>query len=548
MNTAATLSTSTILLLGTLIFLIVILLAAIVMRSAAKKKNEKLRTKIIEYRRRIENISKDSGLSFALYNAKGIRERIIINGEERDNNLTLGGMLCVNLFENPFDGTTADVIKNLTPGQSINSQIDTFLNRYADFLGSDNANAENSEHVFKYIIRRTTEKKYSYIVVAANITGIESNEDEQEEIEKRLRTASANSNVGVASYNSDGDILFATGSWLKNLGESGNGISDGKFKGANRIDFKEIREFISKAANDSKPESDTPPFSTTVMINRADGTKRWTLVNIFKGEISSNQGSRKIPYFIDLNMDITDLKEKEVTLSELNKKALLAEREADEFLNSISHEVRTPLNSIVGFTDLYVNEEDKSQRSQFMPVIKQNNELLKTLLENILSISTYSAGMVKAGKKEVNLNNFVEEMKEYAAEQAFTIKDILRKNLYINTSLPPEEHIIATDISMLKKVMSALISNGLKFTENGGITIGYTPENDNIMFYVKDTGIGINEEDKTRICAPFEKVDTFKQGLGLGLTLCKSILKLMGSELHIDSNPQEGSTFSFYLR
>jgi signal transduction histidine kinase len=534
---------------GVTLLLVIVLLVMIILKSRASFTNEKLKSKISEYRHRIENISKDSGLSFALYNSNGIREKIIIKGEEKDNNLTLGGMLCVNLFENPFDGTTADVIKKLKPGESISNQIDTFLNRYADFLGMDDPNAGYSEHIFKYIIRRTTEKKYSYIVVAANITGIESNEDEQEEIEKRLRTASANSNVGVASYNLDGEIMFATGSWFKNLGESSNSISNRKFARAEGEAFAEIREYTSRVAKDKRPGSKIPPLVTTVMITLPNGRKKWALVNIFKSDYGTAFKEKNHPYFIDLNMDITDLKEKELTLSELNKKAMQAEKDADDFLNSISHEIRTPLNSIIGFTDLYVNNEDKSQREEFMPVIKQNNELLKTLIDNILSISSYSAGLVTASKQEIKLNSFIEELKEYAAEQSFTIKDILQKNLYINTSFPSEEHIIATDVSMLKQVMFSLISNGLKFTEKGGITIGYAPDKDHsIKFYVKDTGIGISKEDKERIFSPFEKIDTFKQGLGLGLTLCKSILKHLGSELQIDSEPEQGSTFSFVLK
>src|SRR5574344_40893 len=534
---------------GVTLLLVIVLLLMIILKSTASFANEKLKAKITEYHHRIENISKDSGLSFALYNSNGIREKIIIRGEEKDNNLTLGGMLCVNLFENPFDGTTADVIKKLKPGESISNQIDTFLNRYADFLGMDDANAENSEHIFKYIIRRTTEKKYSYIVVAANITGIESNEDEQEEIEKRLRTASANSNVGVASYSLDGEIMFATGAWFKNLGESSNSISNRKFARAEGEAFAEIREYISMVAKDKRPGSKIPPLVTTVMITLPNGRKKWALENIFKSDYGANFKEKNHPYFIDLNMDITDLKEKELTLSELNKKAIQAEKDADDFVNSISHEIRTPLNSIIGFTDLYVNNDDKAQREEFMPVRKQNNELLKTLIDNILSISSYSAGLVTATKQEIKLNSFIEDLKEYAAEQSFTIKDILHKNLYINTSFPAEEHVIATDAAMLKQVMFSLISNGLKFTEKGGITIGYAPDKDHsIKFYVKDTGIGISKEDKERIFSPFEKIDTFKQGLGLGLTLCKSILKHLGSELQIDSEPEHGSTFSFVLR
>ncbi len=534
---------------GVTLLLVIVLLVMIILKSTAGLTNEKLKAKITEYHHRIENISKDSGLSFALYNSNGIREKIIINGEEKDNNLTLGGMLCVNLFENPFDGTTADVIKKLKPGESISNQIDTFLNKYADFLGMDDSNAENSEHIFKYIIRRTTEKKYSYIVVAANITGIESNEEEQEEIEKRLRTASANSNVGVASYSLDGKIIFATGSWFKNLGENSNGISNGRFIHAEGKAFAEIRKYTSGVAKDPRPGSKIPPLITTVMITLPDGKKKWALVNVFKSDYDAAFKEKNNTYFIDLNMDITDLKEKEFVLSELNKKAVRAEKDADNFLNSISHEIRTPLNSIIGFTDLYVNNEDKMQREEFMPVIKQNNELLKTLIDNILSISSYSAGLVKVSKQKIKLNSFIEDLKEYAAEQSFTIKDILQKNLYINASFPAEEHVIETDAAMLKQVMFSLISNGLKFTEKGGITIGYTPHKDNsIKFYVKDTGIGIRKEDKERIFSPFEKVDTFKQGLGLGLTLCKSILKHLGSELKIDTEPERGSTFSFVLK
>jgi len=532
---------------GVTLLLVIVLLVIIILKSTASFTNEKLISKITEYHHRIENISKDSGLSFALYNSNGIREKIIIKGEEKDNNLTLGGMLCVNLYENPFDDTTADVIKRLKPGESISNQIDTFLNRYADFLGMDDSSAGNSEHIFKYIIRRTTEKKYSYIVVAANITGIESNEDEQEEIEKRLRTASANSNVGVASYRSDGKIMFATGAWFKNLGENSNSISNSKFVRAGDEVFAEIGNYISRVAKDPRPGSKIPPLVTTVMITLPSGKKKWTLVNVFKSDSGAAFKEKNHPYFIDLNMDITDLKKKEFILSELNKKAIQAEKDADDFLNSISHEIRTPLNSIIGFTDLYVNSENKTE--EFMPVIKQNNELLKTLIDNILSISSYSAGLVKASKQKIKLNSFIENLKEYAAEQSFTIKDILQKNLYINTSFPAEEHVIATDEAMLKQVMFSLISNGLKFTEKGGITIGYTPHKDNsIKFYVKDTGIGIRKEDKERIFSPFEKVDTFKQGLGLGLTLCKSILKHLGSELKIDTEPEHGSTFSFVLK
>jgi hypothetical protein len=532
---------------GVTLLLVIVLLVIIILKSTASFTNEKLISKITEYHHRIENISKDSGLSFALYNSNGIREKIIIKGEEKDNNLTLGGMLCVNLYENPFDDTTADVIKRLKPGESISNQIDTFLNRYADFLGMDDSSAGNSEHIFKYIIRRTTEKKYSYIVVAANITGIESNEDEQEEIEKRLRTASANSNVGVASYRSDGKIMFATGAWFKNLGENSNSISNSKFVRAGDEVFAEIGNYISRVAKDPRPGSKIPPLVTTVMITLPSGKKKWTLVNVFKSDSGAAFKEKNHPYFIDLNMDITDLKKKEFILSELNKKAIQAEKDADDFLNSISHEIRTPLNSIIGFTDLYVNSENKTE--EFMPVIKQNNELLKTLIDNILSISSYSAGLVKASKQKIKLNSFIENLKEYAAEQSFTIKDILQKNLYINTSFPAEEHVIATDEAMLKQVMFSLISNGLKFTEKGGITIGYTPDkNHSIKFYVKDTGIGISKEDKERIFSPFEKVDTFKQGLGLGLTLCKSILKHLGSELKIDSEPEHGSTFSFVLK
>ncbi|HNY05815.1 MAG TPA: HAMP domain-containing sensor histidine kinase [Candidatus Egerieousia sp.] len=534
---------------GVTLLLVIVLLVIIILKSTAGLTNEKLKAKITEYHHRIENISKDSGLSFALYNSNGIREKIIIKGEEKDNNITLGGMLCVNLFENPFDGTTADVIKNLKPGESISNQIDTFLNRYAYFLDGDDSNAENSEHIFKYIIRRTTEKKYSYIVVAANITDIESNEDEQEEIEKRLRTASANSNVGVASYSLDGKIMFATGSWFKNLGENSNATSNSRFVHTEGEAFTEIRNYTSSVAKDPRPGSKIPPLVTTVMITLPNGKKKWTLVNIFKSDYDAAFKEKNHPYFIDLNMDITDLKEKEFVLSELNKKAIQAEKDADDFLNSISHEIRTPLNSIIGFTDLYVNSENQKQREEFMPVIKQNNELLKTLIDNILCISSFSAGLVKVSKQEIKLNSFIEDLKEYAAERSFTIKDILQKRLYINTSFPAEEHVIATDEALLKQVMFILISNGLKFTEKGGITIGYTPNKDHsILFYVKDTGIGISKEDKERIFSPFEKVDTFKQGLGLGLTLCKSILKHLGSELQIDSEPKHGSTFSFLLK
>lgn len=531
------------------ILLIVTLLVVIYLHSVAMIKDKKITAKIKEYESGISNISKYSQLSFALYNTNGIREKIIINGEERDNTLTLGGMLCVNLFENPFDGTTADVIRSLKPGQSVNNQIDTFLNKYADFMDHDGANSENAAHIFKYIIKRTKENKYPYIVVAVNITGIESNEDAQEEIEKMLRTASANSNVGVASYSLEGNIEFATGSWFKNLGiTSSVNKPHGKFQNADPIDFKKITEYTSRAAKDPAPGFKIPPLVTDIRVRMPDGSSRWTMVNIFKSD-SSTSNAACLPSFIDLNMDITDLKEKEVRLAELNKKAKEAERETDNFLNSISHEVRTPLNSIVGFTELYVNTDDIAQREEFIPVIKQNNILLSNLLDNILSISSYSGGLIKPDKKELHLNGFIEDMKVNAAEQVYAIKDILRKNLYINIEIPKEDLVINTDRELLSKAMTNLISNGLKFTERGGITIGYVPaEGGGAKLFVRDTGIGVESNDIKKIFEPFEKVDTFTQGLGLGLTICKSILQLLNSELEMQTYPQKGSTFGFIIK
>lgn len=534
---------------GTLLFLIILLLILIYLRSRKNIENQKLNSRINEYKSKIVNLSKYSQLSFALYNESGIRERIVINGNEKDNALTLGGMLCINLFENPFDGTTPDVIKSLKPEQSVNNQIDTFLNKYADFMEHEDANAENSAHIFKYIVKRTSEKKYSYIVVAVNITGIESNEDEQEEIEKRLRTASANSNVGVASYSMNGGVEFATGSWFKNLGVNSATHTEVKFQNTDDKSFTEIKEYLLKTAKDSRPSSEIPPLVKDVKINMPDGITKWTLVNVFKSDPPVENSEGYLPHFIDLNMDITDLKEKEVKLAELNALAKEAEKETDNFLNSISHEVRTPLNSIVGFSELYVNTDDIREKEEFMPVIRQNNILLNNLLDNILSISTYSAGLVKPARNEIRLNGFIEDMKVYAAEQVYAIKDILRKNLYINIDIPAVDTIIFSDRDLLVKAMSNLISNGLKFTEKGGITIGYSliPEGGARLF-VKDTGIGVTQENMRKIFEPFEKVDTFTQGLGLGLTLCKSILNLMGSKVQLDVKNGEGSIFSFVIK
>ena len=236
--------------------------------------------------------------------------------------------------------------------------------------------------------------------------------------------------------------------------------------------------------------------------------------------------------------------------SQRHKKELIQAKERAEesdrlksaFLANMSHEIRTPLNAIVGFSSILGTEVSEEERVEYLDIIERNNELLLQLINDILDLSKIEAGTLEYVYANVDINKMVSEI-----EQATSIR-LTNKDVRLVTVTPLPGLLLYTDQRRITQVFNNFISNALKFTAAGSITIGYgMPENSYIRFYVTDTGTGISSENAQGIFNRFVKLDSFKQGTGLGLAISQNIVKELKGEIGVESQLSKGSTFWFTL-
>jgi len=246
--------------------------------------------------------------------------------------------------------------------------------------------------------------------------------------------------------------------------------------------------------------------------------------------------------------NITDRKHAEKKLTDALNKAEAASRLKSAFIYNISHEVRTPLNGILGFSRLIAQEDiPEKERLQFRPLLElSSNRLLKTIT-NYMDISRIASGNLEVNKKQCQLNNIFNELyKQYQPLCA-------EKKIKLNIQLPQqsEEPTIFTDTELLHKAVGHLLDNSLKFTLQGEITFGYSVKSKSLEFFISDTGIGISQEAQDRIFENFvqEEVALSRgfEGSGLGLSIARGLVKLLGGTISLISKKGEGSIFSFNI-
>jgi PAS domain S-box-containing protein len=275
-----------------------------------------------------------------------------------------------------------------------------------------------------------------------------------------------------------------------------------------------------------------------------DGNKIWLLVS--KVPIKENDGS--IIGMVGITTDITEQKKIEEELIIAKEKAEESDRLKSAFLNNISHEIRTPLNAILGFIGL-LKEPDLSEdkRDSFIDIINQSGNQLLMIITDIINIATIEAGQVKVNISEVNINSVIDVLYEQHSIKAFS------KNLSLtcHTSLTQNEAVILTDHAKFIEILSNLITNAIKFTDKGEVNFGYVVKDKFLEFYVKDTGIGIDEKYFTVIFNRFHQIGstlTSKYaGTGLGLSISKAYVEVLGGKIWLTSKQEAGSTFYFTI-
>lgn len=238
--------------------------------------------------------------------------------------------------------------------------------------------------------------------------------------------------------------------------------------------------------------------------------------------------------------DVTSQKQAELEMKEAKEKAEESDRLKSAFLANMSHEIRTPLNAIVGFSGLLAVTETDEEKQEYTNIINTNNDLLLQLINDILDLAKIEAGTLDFTYSDVNLNRVLSDI-----EQTSRIKVRTGVRLAFTDRLP--HCVIHTDKNRLSQVFTNFINNAIKFTEEGSITFGYRHIENQLYFYVSDTGCGMSPEGRESVFNRFVKLNTFVQGTGLGLSICEMIVKKMEGEIGVDSTLGEGSTFWFKL-
>jgi PAS domain S-box-containing protein len=345
---------------------------------------------------------------------------------------------------------------------------------------------------------------------------------------------------GISFYDRDWNLKFTNSAFYSMIGydrETYNSYDpsyfihpDDKNYTANRLEALKKNDF----------------YESELRLKHKDGH----YVGLSTRSVTVRDESGAILGALTISRDISRLKQVHEELIKANVEAEMSNRLKTSFLANISHEIRTPLNSVVGFSNLLLsNNISQEVKEEYIEHINHNSEKLLQIIGDIIDLSRLESSQIEITYEEASVNSIVNEVIEEA-------RQVIRRNeksiiLNIKDQFEDDTDLIFTDKVWLKRVLSHLMDNAVKFTLDGSIEFSYIRENENLVFKIKDTGIGINKENLGRIFEEFrQEIDGHHrpfEGLGIGLTLAKEVVERMGGKIFVQSEKGIGSEFSFTI-
>jgi signal transduction histidine kinase len=267
---------------------------------------------------------------------------------------------------------------------------------------------------------------------------------------------------------------------------------------------------------------------------------------------------KELQLFEEIGLAISfalDTIEAEKQRNKSSMELIIAKEKAEEndrlktaFLHNISHEIRTPINAIIGFSGLLNKTVMKPEEQRnYLDIIVRSSHQLLSIITNIVNIATVESGQEKVVEKDINLNSMLRQLCDQ-----FTL-NAKRQNISLNLEkvIPDNEASITTDETKLKEILDNLMGNALKFTERGSIDFGYEIKGEFVEFHIKDTGVGIPPDKQVEIFKRFYQIDVNDEskfrGFGLGLSISKAYVELLGGQIWLTSTPGKGSEFFFTI-
>ncbi|MDD2304910.1 MAG: ATP-binding protein [Prolixibacteraceae bacterium] len=350
------------------------------------------------------------------------------------------------------------------------------------------------------------------------------------------------------------DILFSTADWVWEVDENGKYT----YSSQRDIDLFNVspNEIIGKTPFDFMPAEEANRVSilfSEIVANKLPikDLENWNIgkngepVCLLTNGLPIIDQDGQLKGYRGIDKNITERKRAEQELIKAKERAEASDRLKTAFMNNISHEIRTPLNGILGFSQIITDPTfSEFEKEGHYGMLNESCDRLINTVTNIMDVSLLASGNQKAAKTEVVLFELISHIHKKFKTSC--------QQKRITFSMPEDTKLrILTDEELLTKIFYQLIDNAVKFTSNGTIAIGCEKHNQEYHFFVKDSGIGISEEYKNRIFGNFEQEDfasTRKyEGTGIGLSIAKGFVELLGGKIWVDSQKGKGSTFYFSI-